>query len=156
MVGSVARNLASCSSRQCAYFTIQCNVVFLPTYGHQARLATHVTLFQGWQSGSVLTPAPYEEAQASDVMCKQAAHPGSGLAEGSNILHDTNSQADDEEVPAVGGLSDEKLQKECRGCLAAAVAVLQADPPAVAECAPALPQLLAALDFNCYFGGGHP
>ena len=28
---------------------------------------------------SSLTPAPYEKAQASDVICKRAAHPGSGL-----------------------------------------------------------------------------
>ncbi len=69
------------------------------------------------------------------------------------ILHDTNPQADGEEGAAVGSLSDEKLQRECRGCLAATVAVLQSDPLAAAECAPALPQLLAALDFNCYFGG---
>ena len=38
-----------------------------------------VTLCQGWQSGSSLTPAPYEKAQASDVICKRAARPSSGL-----------------------------------------------------------------------------
>ena len=27
-------------------------------------------------SGLRLTPAPYEKAQASDVICKRAAHPG--------------------------------------------------------------------------------
>ena len=32
-----------------------------------------------WQSGSRITPAPYEKAQASDLICKRAAHPGSEL-----------------------------------------------------------------------------
>ena len=31
-----------------------------------------------WQTGSSLTPAPYEKAQASDVICKRAAHSGRG------------------------------------------------------------------------------
>ena len=29
--------------------------------------------------GFSLRPAPYDKAQASDVMCKRAAHPGSGV-----------------------------------------------------------------------------
>ena len=60
-------------------------VTFLDT------LATNVTLFQGWQCGSRIKPAPYErereitsptsfeKAQASEVICKRAAHPGSKL-----------------------------------------------------------------------------
>ena len=39
-------------------------------------LTTHIWV---WQSGSRITPAPYEKAQASDVICKRAAHPGSEL-----------------------------------------------------------------------------
>lgn len=62
-------------------------------------------------------------------------------------------QADGEEDVAGEALSDEKLQRECGARLAAAVAVLRADPLAAAERAPALPQLLAALDYNGFFGG---
>ena len=37
------------------YQILQCNVVFLSYHGHlhsEPTLATHVTLFQGWQSGN--------------------------------------------------------------------------------------------------------
>ena len=40
--------------------------------------AAPVTLFEVAQ-GSSLIPAPYDKAQASYVICKRAAHPGSGL-----------------------------------------------------------------------------
>ena len=33
----------------------------------------------GVARGSKITPAPYEKAQASEEICKRAAHPGSKL-----------------------------------------------------------------------------
>ena len=55
-------------------------------HGHLLNLiATPVTLCQGWQSGSRITPAPYEKPQASEEICKRAAHPSSKWQSGSNI-----------------------------------------------------------------------
>ena len=51
-------------------------------------LATPVTLCQGWQSGSRITPAPYEKAQASEEICKRVAHPGSKLNQKKSVALD--------------------------------------------------------------------
>ena len=39
----------------------------------------HLGLNVGEHLGFRITPAPYEKAQASDGICKRAAHPGSTL-----------------------------------------------------------------------------
>ena len=38
------------------------------------------------QRGFRITPAPYEKAQASEVICKRAAHPGSKLNQKKFVL----------------------------------------------------------------------
>ena len=50
-----------------------------------ADLSSRIFLLAIFINGSRRTPAPYEKAQASEVICKRAAHPGSIFINGSNI-----------------------------------------------------------------------
>ena len=50
-------------------------------------LLTHVILVRV-ACGSRITPAPYEKAQASEEICKRAAHPGSKLNQKKSVVLD--------------------------------------------------------------------